>query len=70
MHWMRVLQEFPIQNRNPDTRTESKGQSVFLISNYRAVGWERKTKTLGLAPAQDGLFALILWYVAKSIFRL
>ena len=22
-----------------------------------------------LVPAQDGLFALILWYVAKSIFR-
>ena len=24
---------------------------------------------MGLVPAQDVLFALILWYVAKSIFR-
>ena len=24
---------------------------------------------LGRVPAQDGKFALILWYVAKSIFR-
>ena len=24
---------------------------------------------LRLVPAQDGLFAIILWYVAKSIFR-
>ena len=23
----------------------------------------------GLVPAQDGLFALIFWYVAKSVFR-
>ena len=24
---------------------------------------------LRLVPAQDGLFALILWYVAKTLFR-
>ena len=24
---------------------------------------------IGLVPAQDGLFALILWYVAKTLFR-
>ena len=24
----------------------------------------------GLVPAQDGLFALILWYVAKTLFRI
>ena len=28
-----------------------------------------KKAIIRLVPAQDGLFALILWYVAKTLFR-
>ena len=28
-----------------------------------------ETTAIRLVPAQDGLFALILWYIAKTLFR-
>ena len=32
-------------------------------------GGKAHIHNIGLVPAQDVMFALILWYVAKSIFR-
>ena len=34
------------------------------------VDQEKHEKAVVLVPAQDVLFALILWYVAKTLFRL
>ena len=38
-------------------------EMVFKPTRFDPAVWIR------LVPAQDGLFALILWYLAKSIFR-
>ena len=45
-----------------------------MIDKNRCRGLDRyierqKEVHIRLVPAQDGLFTLILWYVAKSLFR-
>ena len=42
---------------------------IDCVEDYFWLTPSYKQKGVRLVPAQDGLFALILWYVAKSILR-
>ena len=42
---------------------------IFIDVCPGGVGWDSNSHHWRLVPAQDVLFALILWYVAKTLFR-